>query len=64
MAKTSDFISFTKDVRGRHLCNDFSEAEVWRCTGGRPSTPQDPRPIGLQTHAGRLLFRRIQWRRL
>jgi hypothetical protein len=31
---------------------------------GKPSTPQDPRYIGLQTHTGRLFFRRIQWRAL
>jgi hypothetical protein len=31
---------------------------------GLPSTPQDPRFIGLQTHTGRLFFRRIQWRAL
>jgi len=29
-----------------------------------PSTAQDPRFIGLQTHTGRLFFRRIQWRAL
>jgi maltooligosyltrehalose trehalohydrolase len=29
---------------------------------GLPSTPQDPRFIGLQTHTGRLFFRGIQWR--
>jgi hypothetical protein len=31
---------------------------------GLPSTALDPRFIGLQTHTGRLLFRRIQWRAL
>jgi Domain of Unknown Function (DUF1080) len=31
---------------------------------GRPSTAQDPRFIGLQTHTGRLFFRRIQWRQM
>jgi choline dehydrogenase-like flavoprotein len=31
---------------------------------GQPSTPQDPRFLGLQTHTGRLFFRRIQWRAL
>jgi hypothetical protein len=31
---------------------------------GQPSSPQDPRYIGLQTHTGRLLFRRLQWRAL
>jgi hypothetical protein len=31
---------------------------------GLPSTAQEPRYIGLQTHTGRVLFRRIQWRTL
>ena len=31
---------------------------------GLPSTPQKPRFIGLQTHTGRVLFRRIQWKAL
>src|SRR4051794_12804638 len=36
MAKSSEFTSFTKDIQGRYLCNDFSEAEAWRQEGGRP----------------------------
>ncbi|NKQ87505.1 family 16 glycoside hydrolase [Rhizobium ruizarguesonis] len=36
MAKSSEFTSFTKDVQGRYLCNDFSEVEAWRSEGGRP----------------------------
>src|SRR4051812_6570197 len=35
MAKSSEFTSFTKDIQGRYLCNDFSEAEAWRQEGGR-----------------------------
>ena len=31
---------------------------------GLPSTPQQPRFIGLQTHTGQALFRRIQWKAL
>ncbi len=31
---------------------------------GLPSTAQDPRFIGLQTHTGRVLFRNIQWKAL
>jgi hypothetical protein len=31
---------------------------------GLPSTAQDPRFIGLQTHTGRVLFRNIQWKSL
>ncbi len=29
---------------------------------GLPSSPQDPRFIGLQTHTGRVLFRNLQWK--
>ena len=36
MVKSSEFTSFTKDVQGRYLCNDFSEVEAWRNEGGRP----------------------------
>jgi Domain of Unknown Function (DUF1080)/GMC oxidoreductase len=36
MAKTTETTSFTKDVQGRYLCNDFSEAEAWKRDGGRP----------------------------
>jgi len=36
MAKASELTSFTKDVQGRYLCNDFSEVEAWRAEGGRP----------------------------
>jgi len=36
MPKTSEITSFTKDVQGRYLCNDFFEAESWRRDGGRP----------------------------
>ena len=36
MAKPSESTSFTKDVQGRYLCNDFTEAEAWRQEGGRP----------------------------
>jgi choline dehydrogenase-like flavoprotein len=36
MAKTTEQTSFTRDVQGRFLCNDFSEVEGWRTGGGRP----------------------------
>src|SRR5258705_7025544 len=36
MGKASELTSFTKDVQGRYLCNDFSEVEAWRAEGGRP----------------------------
>jgi len=31
---------------------------------GSPSTTADPRFVGLQTHTGRVLFRKIQWKAL
>jgi hypothetical protein len=31
---------------------------------GLPSTAQEPRFIDLQTHTGRVLFRRLQWKAL
>lgn len=36
MATATERTSFTKDVQGRYLCNDFSEVEAWRAAGGRP----------------------------
>jgi hypothetical protein len=100
VAKSTERTSFTKDVQGRYLCNDLTEVNAWKNSGGRPfdvivigggtfgsaiaerirvsseadrrwlahpgpaSTPQQPRFIGLQTHTGQVLFRRIQWKAL
>lgn len=36
MAKATERTSFTKDVQGRYLCNDISEANAWQTSGGRP----------------------------
>jgi choline dehydrogenase-like flavoprotein len=36
MAKATERTSFTKDVEGRYLCNDLSEANAWKSGGGRP----------------------------
>ena len=36
MAKITEATSFTKDVQGRYLCNDISEANAWQSGGGRP----------------------------
>jgi len=36
MAISTEKTSFTKDVQGRYLCNDFSEVEAWRTAGSRP----------------------------
>ena len=36
MAKATERTSFTKDVQGRYLCNDITEANAWKSSGGRP----------------------------
>jgi hypothetical protein len=36
MAKTTERTSFTKDVQGRFLCNDMTEANAWKNSSGRP----------------------------
>jgi len=36
MAKTTERTSFTRDVQGRYLCNDISEVNGWKSSGGRP----------------------------
>ena len=34
MAETTERTSFTKDVRGRFLCNDLTEVNAWKSTNG------------------------------
>jgi len=36
MPKTTERTSFTKDIEGRYLCNDFNEVNAWKGAGGRP----------------------------
>lgn len=36
MAKMTESTSFTKDVQGRYLCNDVTEANAWQAAAGRP----------------------------
>jgi len=36
MAKTTEKTSFTRDVQGRYLCNDITEVNTWKTSGGRP----------------------------
>jgi hypothetical protein len=36
MAKAAERTSFTKDVQGRYLCNDITEVNAWKSSGGRP----------------------------
>src|SRR5437773_12515677 len=35
MAKSTERTSFTKDVQGRYLCNDLTEVNAWKNSGGR-----------------------------
>ncbi|NOG73366.1 family 16 glycoside hydrolase [Roseicella sp. DB1501] len=44
------------------VVNNFQFAGGPQSPRGRPSTPGNPRFIGLQTHTGRVLFRHIEWR--
>jgi choline dehydrogenase-like flavoprotein len=36
MAAQTERTTFTRDVQGRYLCNNFSEAEAWKSAGGKP----------------------------
>src|SRR6266404_5933645 len=36
MPKTTERTSITKDVQGRYLCNDPTEVNAWKNSGGRP----------------------------
>jgi hypothetical protein len=36
MAKATERTSFTKDVQGRYLANDFAEMQAYKSIGGRP----------------------------
>jgi hypothetical protein len=36
MPKATERTSFTKDIEGRYLCNDITEVNSWKSTGGRP----------------------------
>jgi hypothetical protein len=60
-------------VDGSHFTTSLNDHVVSRFhfTGdprsplrGLPSTPSDPRFIGLQTHTGTVLFRHIQWKQI
>jgi hypothetical protein len=33
MPKTTERTSFTRDIQGRYLCNDISEANAWKTQG-------------------------------
>jgi hypothetical protein len=36
MPKATERTSFTKDIEWRYLCNDITEVNSWKSTGGRP----------------------------
>src|SRR5260221_13428858 len=36
MPLTTEKTTFTRDVQGRYLCNDLTEVNAWRNSGGRP----------------------------
>src|SRR5215204_7716864 len=36
MPLTTEKTTFTRDVQGRYLCNDLSEVNSWKNSGGRP----------------------------
>src|SRR2546422_4283534 len=61
MAKTTERTSFTRDVQGRYLCNDITEVNAWKSSGGRPF---DVIVIGGGTFgaaiAGQIWFRQKQ----
>ena len=38
MVKLTERTSFTKDVEGRYLCNDFPEVDAWHELAEGPST--------------------------
>ena len=36
MPLTTEKTTFTRDVQGRYLCNDLTEVNAWKNSGGRP----------------------------
>jgi choline dehydrogenase-like flavoprotein len=61
---TVDPPNITVMLNGQVINNFHFTGDPQSPDRGLPSTPQDPRFIGLQTHTGRVLFRRIQWKAL
>jgi len=61
---TADGANITVSLNGQTVNQFHFSGDPQSPRRGQPSTPQDPRFIGLQTHTGRVLFRRIQWRSL
>ena len=61
---TVDGQDFTVKLNGQVINQFHFSGDPQSPQRGLPSTPQDPRFIGLQTHTGQVLFRRIQWKAL
>jgi hypothetical protein len=59
-----DGADFTVAVNARVVNRFHFSGDPQSPRRGLPSTTQEPRFIGLQTHTGRVLFRRIQWKAL
>lgn len=61
---TVDGADITVDLNGQVVNRFHFTGDPQSPQRGLPSTPGQPRFIGLQTHTGTVLFRRIQWRAL
>jgi choline dehydrogenase-like flavoprotein len=61
---TVDGADFTVALNGQVVNRFHFTGDPQSPQRGLPSTPQNPRFIGLQTHTGSVLFRRIQWKAL
>jgi hypothetical protein len=61
---TVDGQDFTVALNGQVVNRFHFTGDPQSPQRGLPSTPQQPRFIGLQTHTGQVLFRHIQWKAL
>jgi choline dehydrogenase-like flavoprotein len=61
---TVDGADFTVALNGQVVNRFHFTGDPQSPQRGLPSTPQEPRFIGLQTHTGVVRFRRIQWKAL
>jgi hypothetical protein len=61
---TVDGADFTVALNGQVVNRFHFTGDAQSPRRGLPSTPQEPRFIGLQTHTGVVRFRRIQWKAL
>jgi len=59
---TVDGQDFTVALNGQVINHFHFTGDPQSPQRGLASTPQQPRFIGLQTHTGQVLFRRIQWK--